>query len=109
MKTRKPLDLNIDDFQLYDELDEYGISDEDEDFYPINEQNDDTISFASTPRPQIKPYFDTTSFGLDTFIFENVFDFNIFKFLNKKRTHSQPVLFSTTTAINNWFGPISAR
>merc|ERR1711933_187887 len=54
-------DLNIDDFQLYDELDEYGISDEDEDFYPINEQNDDTISFASTPRPQIKPYFDTTS------------------------------------------------
>lgn len=54
-------DLNIDDFQLYDELDEYGISDEDEDFYPINEQNDDTISFASTPRPNIKPYFDTTS------------------------------------------------
>ena len=62
--NRKILDLNIDDFQLYDELDEYGISDEDEDFYPINEQNDDTISFASTPRPQIKPYFDTTSFGL---------------------------------------------
>ena len=53
--------MNIDDFQLYDELDEYGISDEDEDFYPINEQNDDTISFASTPRPNIKPYFDTTS------------------------------------------------
>lgn len=53
-------DIDIDNLHLYDELDGYGISDDDDEYFPYHEQ-DDNLSFASTPRPNIKPYFDTTS------------------------------------------------
>ena len=36
------------------------ILDDDDEYFPYHEQ-DDNLSFASTPRPNIKPYFDTTS------------------------------------------------
>ena len=52
--------LGIDDFTLYDELDKYGISDDDDEYFHQID-NADTISYASTPRPNIKPFFDSTS------------------------------------------------
>lgn len=45
-------EIDISELQLYDELEDFAISDEDEEMF------DDDVSIASTPRPNLKPYFD---------------------------------------------------
>ena len=56
----QPLKLTLTlDQANWDALNIFYLDDDDE-YFPYHEQ-DDNLSFASTPRPNIKPYFDTTS------------------------------------------------
>ena len=46
-------EIDISELQLYDELEDFAISDEDDEIF-----DHDDVSIASTPRPNLKPYFD---------------------------------------------------